>query len=57
MLPKKAIAAVVIASFLLYAYKSLGEDRPDKLPNLLLGFALVGAFSAYQGLKEWISVF
>ena len=57
MLPKKAIAAVVIASFLLYAYKSLGEDRPDKLPNLLLGFALVGAFSAYQGLKEWIRVF
>ena len=57
MLPKKAIATVVIASLLLYAYKSLSEDQSEKLPSLLLGFALVGAFSAFEELKEWTQVF
>ena len=53
MLPKKVVIAVVIASLLLLGYEGLDDKQIMKqVPNLLLGFALVGAFSAAQSLKD-----
>lgn len=54
MLPKKVIVAAVIASLLLFGYEGLSEQRTEKAPNLLLGFAIVGAYNAYRSLKDWV---
>ena len=52
MLPKKAIVAVIIASLLILGYEGLNEKQASELPNLLLGFGLVGAINAVWSLKE-----
>ena len=52
MLPRKVIVAVVIASLLLFGYGSMNEKQGVKPPNLLLGFAAVGAINALRELKE-----
>ena len=55
MLPKKAIIAIIIVSLLLIGYEGLsGGEQAKKAPNLLLGFALVGAFNAIQSVKEMV---
>ena len=56
MLPKKAIIAVVVASLLLLGYEGLSGKEMKEAPNLLLGFALVGAISAVQSLKDFKQV-
>ena len=52
MLPKKAIIAVIVASLLLYGYSGLSGNETKGAPNLLLGFAVVGAANAVRELKE-----
>lgn len=55
MLPKKAIIAIVVASLLLLGYEGLSREHAEaeKAPNLLLGFAVVGAIHALQTAKEF----
>ena len=52
MLPKKIIIAIIIASLALIGREGLNVSQAEKAPNLLLGFGVVGAMSAYQALKE-----
>ncbi len=52
MLPRKAIIAIVVGSLLLVVLKGLNEEQTENPPNLLLGFALVGAVNAFKTLKE-----
>lgn len=52
MLPKKIIVITIIASLLLFGYKSLNSEENGQLPSLWLGFGIVGAFNAIQSLKE-----
>ena len=52
MLPRKAIIAVIVGSLLLLGYEGLSEEKMSAVPNLLLGFALVGAIHAIGSLKE-----
>ena len=47
------IVAVIIASLLLIGYEGLDEKQLKEVPNLLLGFALVGAIGAISSLKEF----
>ncbi|MBQ9003227.1 MAG: hypothetical protein IJ087_15365 [Eggerthellaceae bacterium] len=56
MLPKKAIIAVIAGSLLLLGYQGLSEEKMSVVPNLLLGFALVGAIHAIGSLKDFKSV-
>ena len=53
MLPKKAIIAVIIASILLIGYEGLDEKQLKDVPNLLLGFALVGVIGAISSAKDF----
>ena len=52
MLPRKAIIAAVVLSLLLFGHEGLSGERSKGVPNLLLGFAAVGALSAARSLKE-----
>lgn len=52
MLPRKVIVAVIIASLLFLGYEGLSGSKMKKPPNLLLGFAVVGAAHAVQSAKE-----
>ena len=57
MLPRKAIIAVVVASLLLLGYEGLNSQQTtEKAPNLLLGFAIVGAINAVKTLQEYTRV-
>ena len=56
MLPRKVVIAVVVASLLLVGTEGLSGGRTKGAPNLLLGFALVGAINAVRSLKEMVQV-
>ena len=52
MLPKKVIAILIIATFLILGYQGVVESEAKQTPNLLIGFLLVGAIHAVNSLKE-----
>lgn len=52
MLPKKVVAAIIIASILVLGFRSLSDEQTKRVPNLLLGFATVGLFKGVQSAQE-----
>ena len=56
MLPKKAVIAILVGSLLYFGYEGMKGRKMTQSPNLLLGTAIVGAYSFVQSIKELTQV-